>query len=68
MQSLTKGLVQSTNTLAKNVRKQAIRRSNELKAELESLAATNPQLAKAVAKSEEPDPLPEQHPRRSEEQ
>jgi RND superfamily putative drug exporter len=51
VQGLTKGLVDSTNTLAKNVRVQAIRRSKDLQRELEAMAATNPTLAKAVNKS-----------------
>jgi putative drug exporter of the RND superfamily len=51
VQGLTRGLVTSTNTLARHVRTQAQARSNDLTRELESLAATNPTLAKAVAKS-----------------
>jgi RND superfamily putative drug exporter len=52
VQGLTKGLVGSTNTLARRVRTQVLKRSNELTAELKSLAATNPQLAKSATKSE----------------
>jgi putative drug exporter of the RND superfamily len=50
--TLTKGLVQSTNTLARHVRMQALARNNKLTAELKSLAESNPELAKAVVQSE----------------
>jgi RND superfamily putative drug exporter len=52
VKTLTRGLVTSSNTLARHVRTQALARSNRLKAELESLEATNPELAKAVAQSQ----------------
>jgi putative drug exporter of the RND superfamily len=52
VKSLTKGLVQSTNDLARRIRKNALKRNKELTAELKSLEATNPELAKAVRRSE----------------
>ncbi len=45
------GLVSSSGLVAKNVRAQVLRRAKKLEAELKSMEATNPELAKAAERS-----------------
>jgi putative drug exporter of the RND superfamily len=47
------GLVNSTGILAQNLRKEALKRAKKLNRELEAMKATNPELEKAAALSEE---------------